>query len=138
MKKQVDIKLNGEVKFSNVVSSEQEKTEWIEKNESSFPVGYVVEETDITEKAEVQGRIVTKKTDLELCMSAIMFVNQLTDSMPDKAPLRAMFSNPTFIPVILALLTGNRVYAKELILERGAQVFTVENVNKIVAVLDGF
>lgn len=122
--------LKTESDFKNQEEYDQHKIDYPEMYDKEF---FIVDEEDTTKKNELIDKLSMKKQKRLMLSSLIDYIGLYNDENADSEKMQYFFSQPLYVGLILALITGAPKTAKGILKQldtSGYPAEFVEDVNK--------
>lgn len=136
MKKLTIKNLEDQKEFTTQVADDAAKAAFLEANPIYADVlKFEITEQDISEQVEAEQKFLSKKEVRLACLEIIDEIGVINTSTAD-ATMDAIFLNPSFVAIGMALLTGSPKAAKRYILQVGPSLYPQEKIDFITQKLD--
>jgi hypothetical protein len=100
-----------------------------------FAKEWEVEVVDITAELEQAGKVQDRSESRQKCLAVIDFIAAYNKDSATPEQMSAIFSNPAFVGIVLALLTGGPRTAEALVSQHGPSLYPQPMVDKVLAML---
>lgn len=125
-----------EAKFATQAEAEA----WIQSLDQGgvIPDGSTIDYEDVTAEVAQAAKVSKAKEKRAFCLEMIDMIAAYNDENASSQQMSVIFSNPSFVGCVLALLTGAPKTAKEIMIAHGAEVYPQALVDQFVGKIEIF